>query len=376
MELIFNPEQLEIGEGIVSSIGENIDNVSSNIKKDFDNISQSAMEKKINLSETIQWSDFDTDISTLKNYLADIGNAAKYAAAACETYSNGDQTEDDMNILLTHLKVSKNSAEPDGFTRFLYTGLMGGAMFTEGFMSFFEDIGDCFLLVGSGAVGLFNKDLSDNIKSFASTNYSKSFIEDNELFEKINKNSYFDKDSMYADIFKFTGKAAAGITCGHVVAKWIGSGTAAQASSVRNVGTIAGTFGSDTKDNLGRGMNLSDAMLFAGVGAVSTHIVDKYVSPNVSSKIADTISNTSVGTVISNVGSAASTFLGEGSGAAKEGAKKVVEYSVKEAQTKTDNLISNDGNESTISDYAAQKVANKTMDVVKTVGEETIIRSL
>ena len=59
-----------------------------------------------------------------------------------------------------------------------------------------------------------------------------------------------------------------------------------------------------------------------------------------------------------------------------ENAKKVAEYGIKEAQTKTDNLVSNDGNESTIEDYAAQKAANKTMDVVKTIGEETIIKSL
>ncbi len=376
MKLVFNPEQLEVGEAIISSIDENIDDVSSNIKDAFNRISNTAMDKKINLSETIKWDDFDTDVSTFKNYLVDVTNVAKNVAIACEAYSNGSQTEDDMNILLTRLNAYKNVVEPDKFSRLLYTGLMGGAMFTEGFMSFFEDLGDCALVAGSLFTGLFNKDLSNNIKSFASKDYSKSFIEDNEIFEKINKNSYFDKDSVYASIFKITGKATAGIVCGHVMSNWIGSGTAAQASKARQIGTTAGTFGSDTSDNLRRGMSLSDAVIFAGAGAVSTHLIDKYVAPDLSSKVAENLSNSTVGTVIGTVGDVASTFFGEHSDVAKEGAKKVAEYGIKEAQTKTDNLVSNDGNESTIEDYAAQKAANKTMDVVKTIGEETIIKSL
>ncbi len=376
MKLVFNPEQLEVGEAIISSIDENIDDVSSNIKDAFNRISNTAMDKKINLSETIKWDDLDTDVSTFKNYLVDVTNVAKKAAVVCETYSNGNQTADDMNILLTSLNACKNVAEPDKFSKLLYTGLMGGAMFTEGFMSFFEDLGDCALVAGSLFTGLFNKDLSNNIKSFASKDHSKSFIEDNEIFEKINKNSYFDKDSVYASIFKITGKATAGIVCGHVVSNWIGSGTAAQASKARQISTTAGTFGSDTSDNLRRGMNLRDAVIFAGAGAASTHFIDKYVAPGLSTKVAENLSNSTVGTVIGTVGDAASTVFGEHSDVAKEGAKKVAEYGIKEAQTKTDNLVSNDGNESTIEDYAAQKAANKTMDVVKTIGEETIIKSL
>ena len=376
MKLVFNPEQLEVGEAIISSIDENIDDVSSNIKDDFNRISNTAMDKKINLSETIKWDDLDTDVSTFKNYLVDVTNVAKKAAVVCETYSNGNQTADDMNILLTSLNACKNVAEPDEFSKLLYTGLMGGAMFTEGFMSFFEDLGDCALVAGSLFTGLFNKDLSNNIKSFASKDHSKSFIEDNEIFEKINKNSYFDKDSVYASIFKITGKATAGIVCGHVVSNWIGSGTAAQASKARQISTTAGTFGSDTSDNLRRGMNLRDAVIFAGAGVASTHFIDKYVAPGLSTKVAENLSNSTVGTVIGTVGDAASTVFGEHSDVAKEGAKKVAEYGIKEAQTKTDNLVSNDGNESTIEDYAAQKAANKTMDVVKTIGEETIIKSL
>lgn len=376
MKLVFNPEQLEVGEAIISSIDENIDDVSSNIKDAFNRISNTAMDKKINLSETIKWDDLDTDVSTFKNYLVDVTNVAKKAAVVCETYSNGNQTADDMNILLTSLNACKNVAEPDEFAKLLYTGLMGGAMFTEGFMSFFEDLGDCALVAGSLFTGLFNKDLSNNIKSFASKDHSKSFIEDNEIFEKINKNSYFDKDSVYASIFKITGKATAGIVCGHVVSNWIGSGTAAQASKARQISTTAGTFGSDTSDNLRRGMNLRDAVIFAGAGAASTHFIDKYVAPGLSTKVAENLSNSTVGTVIGTVGDAASTVFGEHSDVAKEGAKKVAEYGIKEAQTKTDNLVSNDGNESTIEDYAAQKAANKTMDVVKTIGEETIIESL
>ena len=119
MKLVFNPEQLEVGEAIISSIDENIDDVSSNIKDDFNRISNTAMDKKINLSETIKWDDLDTDVSTFKNYLVDVTNVAKKAAVVCETYSNGNQTADDMNILFTSLNACKNVAEPDEFSKLL-----------------------------------------------------------------------------------------------------------------------------------------------------------------------------------------------------------------------------------------------------------------
>ena len=131
------------------------------------------------------------------------------AKSAIDSYSESNGTEQDKQILLSVIRASANNSKPNAIVKTVYTGLMGGAMLGEGFLSFFEDVGDCAIVLGSGVAGFFDKKKAQKMRSFASKNLSKDLFENNSTFEKINKYSYFDKNSVYADIFKLGGKAAA-----------------------------------------------------------------------------------------------------------------------------------------------------------------------
>ena len=216
MDLNYNSDQFEIGEAVVSSIKSSIDTSNSSIKSDFDKVISVANDYKINLSNTIKFDDLESDFSSLTTYLDDVSKSALLAKSAIDSYSESNGTEQDKQILLSILGASVDNSKPNALVRTVYTGLMGGAMFGEGFLSFFEDVGDCAIVLGSGVAGFFDKKKAQKMRSFASKNLSKDLFENNSTFEKINKYSYFDKNSVYADVFKLGGKAAAAVTVGGV----------------------------------------------------------------------------------------------------------------------------------------------------------------
>ncbi len=373
MDLNYDSNQYEIGEGVMSSIKSSIDTGNSSIKSDFDKVISVANDYKINLSNTIKLDDLQSDFSSLSTYLDEVSKSALLAKSAIDTYSKSDGTEEDRQILLSVLGASISTSQPNAFVRTVYTGLMGGAMFGEGFLSFFEDVGDCAIVLGSGVVGLFDKKKAQEMRDFASKNLSKDLFENNSTFEKINKYSYFDKNSVYADVFKLGGKAAAAVTVGSVASKAVSSFTKAKSTAVAS---NISTFGSDTRENLSRGMGLKSSLMFAGASLATTHAVNKYLSPALASKVGETVAGTKVGNVIRGADTVASSIFGSNVDNVKSVAKTAVDYSIKETKSKTDNLVSGDGNEKTTNDAVAQDATNLGIDTAKTTGEQVIEKSI
>lgn len=373
MNLDFNPGQYEIGEGVLTSIKSSVEEANTSFQGDFDKIVKAANDYKINLSSTITLGDLQTDLSTLSIYLDDVKKSAVLSKAACEAYSSSEGSEYDVQTLITSLSTITNITQPGVISRVAYTGALGGAMFVEGFASLFEDVGDCAIILGSGIVGLFDKKKSKAMKEFASRNLSKELIENNSVFEKINKYSYFDKNSAYADVFKFGGKAAAAIAAGGLVSKLAGG---VSSTAVSNVTNGISSFGSDTRDNLSRGMGLKNSLLFAGATFATAHAVSKYVSPKVATKVGEVLSDTKVGTVIKGVDTVAANVFGSNIENVRNASKKVVDYSLKETKSKTGNLVSGDGNDETTNDAVAQDAANLGIDAAKETVEKTFEKSL
>lgn len=374
MNLDFNPGQYEIGEGVLTSIKSSVEEANTSFQGDFDKIVKAANDYKINLSSTITLGDLQTDLSTLSIYLDDVKKSAVLSKAACEAYSSSEGSEYDVQTLITSLGTITNITQPGVISRVAYTGALGGAMFLEGVTSLFEDVGDCAIILGSGIVGLFDKKKSKAMKEFASKDLFKGLIENNSVFEKINKYSYFDKNSAYADVFKFGGKAAAAIAAGGLVSK-LAKGVVSS-TAVSNVTNGISSFGSDTRDNLSRGMGLKNSLLFAGATFATAHAVSKYVSPKVAEKAGEILSDTKVGAVIKGVDTVAANVFGSNIENVRNASKKVVDYSLKETKSKTGNLISGDGNDATTNDAVAQDAANLGIDAAKETVEKTFEKSL
>lgn len=373
MDLNYNSDQFEIGEAVVSSIKSSIDTNNSSIKSDFDKVISVANDYKINLSNTIKFDDLESDFSSLITYLDDVSKSALLAKSAIDSYSESNGTEQDKRILLSVIRASANNSKPNAIVKTVYTGLMGGAMLGEGFLSFFEDVGGCAIVLGSGVAGFFDKKKAQEMRSFASKNLSKDLFENNSTFEKINKYSYFDKNSVYADIFKLGGKAAAAVTVGGVASKAVSSFTKAKSTVVAS---NISTFGSDTRENLSRGMGLKSSLMFAGASLATTHAVNKFLSPALASKVGETVADTKVGNVIRGADAVASSVFGSNIDNVKNVVQTAVDYSIKETKSKTDNLVSGDGNEKTTNDAVVQDAANLGIDTAKTTGEQVVEKSI
>ena len=98
------------------------------------------------------------------------------AKSAIDSYSESNGTEQDKQILLSVLLVSVNNSKPKALVKTVYTGLMGGATLGEGFLSFFEDVGDCAIVLGSGVAGFFDKKKSQEMRIFASKIYPRIYL--------------------------------------------------------------------------------------------------------------------------------------------------------------------------------------------------------
>ena len=294
------------------------------------------------------------------------------AKSAIDSYSESNGTEQDKQILLSILGASANNSKPNAIVKTVYTDLMGRAMLGEGFLSFFEDVGDCAIVLGSGVAGFFDKKKSQEMRIFASKNLSKDLFENNSTFEKINKYSYFDKDSVYAAVFKLGGKAAA-VIVGSVASKAVSSFTKAKSTVVAS---NISTFGSDTRENLSRGMGLKSSLMFAGASLATTQAVNKFLSPALASKVGETVADTKVGNVIRGADAVASSVFGSNIDNVKNVVQTAVDYSIKETKSKTGNLVSGDGNEKTTNDAVVQDAANLGIDTAKITGEQVIEKSI
>ena len=373
MDLNYNSDQFEIGEAVVSSIKSSIDTNNSSIKSDFDKVISVANDYKINLSNTIKFDNLESDFSSLITYLDDVSKSALLAKSAIDSYSESNGTEQDKQILLSVLLANVNNSKPKALVKTVYTGLMGGAMLGEGFLSFFEDVGDCAIVLGSGVAGFFDKKKSQEMRIFASKNLSKDLFENNSTFEKINKYCYFDKNSVYAAVFKLGGKAAAAVIVGSVASKAVSSFTKAKSTVVAS---NISTFGSDTRENLSRGMGLKSSLMFAGASLAITHAVNKFLSPALASKVGEKVADTKVGNVIRGADAVASSVFGSNVDNVKNVAQTAVDYSIKETKSKTENLVSGDENEKTTNDAVVQDAANLGIDTAKITGEQVIEKSI
>ena len=274
--------------------------------------------------------------------------------------------------MLSVLLASVNNSKPKALVKTVYTGLMGGSMLGEGFLSFFEDVWDCVIVLGSGVAGFFDKKKSQEMRIFASKNLSKDLFENNSTFEKINKYCYFDKNSVYAAVFKLGGKAAA-VIVGSVASKAVSSFTKAKSTVVAS---NISTFGSDTRENLSRGMGLKSSLMFAGASLATTQAVNKFLSPALASKVGETVADTKVGNVIRGADAVASSVFGSNVDNVKNVAQTAVDYSIKETKSKTENLVSGDENEKTANDAVVQDAANLGIDTAKITGEQVIEKSI
>ena len=343
-----NSNQYNVGIQDAKDIDDAMDSYKEKIANVFKDVKSVAEEYKIELEDSIDMSDIEAKFNLYDEYISDISSTAKKMITLAENYSN-DPTEENKSYFLAGYSSYFNSKSNENNKRLFATIGMGAFKFGEGFLEFFEDFGDGAIVLGSGVVSLFGgkegKKLSKKWREFAEKDLSVDLVEKNKAFETINEYSYFDKDSVYADVFKFGGKAAAAVVTGKVASRALSGITnvAEESSKFGKVAKVAGehsdsivnstnSFASNTRDNLSKGYGLKKSVLYAATGVGIDALVDKG-----SSKLGTVIaSHDRVKEVVKGADTLATNLFKENTDVAKKAVEKTVDFSASEVEKKTE----------------------------------------
>lgn len=343
-----NSNQYNVGIQDAKDIDDAMDSYKEKIANVFKDVKSVAEEYKIELEDSIDMSDIEAKFNLYDEYISDISSTAKKMITLAENYSN-DPTEENKSYFLAGYSSYFNSKSNENNKRLFATIGMGAFKFGEGFLEFFEDFGDGAIVLGSGVVSLFGgkegKKLSKKWREFAEKDLSVDLVEKNKAFETINEYSYFDKDSVYADVFKFGGKAAAAVVTGKVASRALSGITnvAEESSKFGKVAKVAGehsdsivnstnSFASNTRDNLSKGYGLKKSVLYAATGVGIDALVDKG-----SSKLGTVIaSHDRVKEVVKGADTLATNLFKENTDVAKKAIEKTVDFSASEVEKKTE----------------------------------------
>ncbi len=333
MVVDYNEKQLSIGKAVVGQIEKSSEELKNTIQTSIDSIKEAAMQYKVNLDGTIDVGPIDTTISDLSEELNQTSQLASVQAGFLQDYESGTLASEAVTqmipmdeLLRKKLSQSGNDVHPNVLTRTVATAGLGVFMFGEGFLSFFEDIGDAILTVGSGVTRVVGfKSASEQLKAYSDRNLSKEIVEDNDYFQGLNKTSYFDKDSGYAKVCKGVGKVTAAAVTTHVASKlWakhlyktgetnylsldatkeeraIEAYNQAYQQAKATVKTVNKTreFAQDEIKNVskhaGSGEGLSQALVAGTAETTGKHLVKNYVTKPISEKAANVILNTNAG---------------------------------------------------------------------------------
>jgi len=343
-----NSNQYNVGIQDAKDIDDAMDSYKEKIANVFKDVKSVAEDYKIELEDSIDMSDIEAKFNLYDEYISDISSTAKKMITLAENYSN-DPTEENKRYFLACYSSYFNSKSNENNKRLFATIGMGAFKFGEGFLEFFEDFGDGAIVLGSGVVSLFGgkegKKLSKKWREFAEKDLSVDLVEKNKAFETINEYSYFDKDSVYADVFKFGGKAAAAVVTGKVASRALSGITnvAEESSKFGKVAKVAGehsdrivnstnSFASNTRDNLSKGYGLKKSVLYAATGVGIDALVDKG-----SSKLGTVIaSHDRVKEVVKGADTLATNLFKENTDVAKKAVEKTVDFSASEVEKKTE----------------------------------------
>jgi len=391
--IVYNSDQFDIGSGILSDIQTEMKNYGDTLSDNIGDAVQDLYDMKINIESLIDTSGLTSAFEDSTYRFAEIGQLAANENGICIQYNNGELDSlasgygyDSATYSSLLLSQNIDYVYPGVGQRLFATAGMAVFKAAEGFLEFFEDIGDCFLCLGSWICKAVGADAaSEKLADWAATTWAQNLVENNAAFEWIDKNSYFDKDSTYANIFKFAGKTGAAIVTGQVIGKAATSlQTANKISNAKKVSslidkgvTFGSSWGSSTSKSLSVGDTINAAAVVGVIQAAKNTAIGKVTGAG-ASKIADTVTSDVVTETVSEVlsskasasaaKSATSQIASELTGDVSEQVAKEVATDITETVT---NSVVHEASEEvveTISKETAEQVADSTSKkVVNTI---------
>lgn len=384
-------EQLNKGLSEISDIKNYCNNYTSSIDDVVKSVKNVSKEYKVNLDDTIkidgiteafeyiEFSLEDSKLLAIKQH--DLVKAYDAGDYSMLTMFDGASPDDAIKALLLGNQALLN---PSVATKVIATAGMGIFKGVEGFFDFFEDMGDCVVVAGSGFMSLIgNKKVAKEWAEYAAINHISNAIEGSEVFNKANKYSYFDKDSTYANMCKLAGAGIGAVVFGSFAssiyfahrAKTVGTAVSSVSKNAgkvsgltTNVGSSASTFGSNVSTNLQQGYSFDKAVMYSAVVTGTTLGLSSGVSAPIGNKIADKINTSVIGKGMEMVDAKATDlFSKEIVETSKSITRNATDLGSRQIKSSTGDLASDDGNQRSVEDMTLEVSAKQGVDLAKTV---------
>lgn len=372
----YDSSQLSIGQEKCSTIINDVNSVYDTFQSNVNKIIEAAAEFKVDLSSTLTFDSFGESIDGCVTKLKETSDLAVKESELVNRYQQGELGYEGDTVLVSQLYSNINKVNTPVFEKVGATALMGAFKFGEGFLGFFEGIGDCVLTVSGalcGAVGAEKQ--REKLKDIAKKELAVDLFENNSAFEWINENSYFDKDSHFANICKIAGTATGAVVTGKVTTK-VGSSLFEKDKIVEGInkaGMVMQAEGTNVANNLKDGRSLKGSFAFGTMATVLSLGLESKVSEPIGEAIGNKVASSSLAPEVNSVVSKAKDVFGEeGVETTKEVVKKMSSVSTSEMKNNTSDVV-RDGEEESSADTFAKYTVDAGIDASKKA-VETIIR--
>lgn len=220
-EITMNPDQLDVGLSYLQQLEVVFSGITAAISANVNQLVSRALEDKVNLESvcSAKMSKISSATDSLISEIEIASNLARNEYELVLKYSTGDYDEaeimnsygmDAKSYLAAQAGSMVAFAYPSAAGRVVATLGMAGFKFGEGFTAFFEGLADgAISIAGAGCQLVGADEYAKNLKDASDYEFAVNLWENNKAFEWINRNSYFDKDSLYAKLFYKAGEATA-----------------------------------------------------------------------------------------------------------------------------------------------------------------------
>ena len=231
-------------------------------------------------------------------------------------------------------------AYPSDAARVLATFGMGAYKFGEGFTAFFEGIADGTIsLAGAGLMFLGDEENAKKLQEMAGFNFAQDLWENNDAFKWLNRNSFFDKNSVFAKACYAAGEATGAALTAKGISSLLENGDKVEKALkfIKDGGNLSKDFLERTAQFEAAGLEHDAAVAAAAVYAGAGAAVNK-VAESAGESFGSGVSKaTGLGNTLGDLSDSASAALGKV--VSEETAEKIADKGMAFGEKKVSEIV-------------------------------------
>ena len=295
-DIFMNGDQLDVGMEISEDIKIVCLSIGDQVLDGLKEVETKVKQYNIDLGSTI-----DSERSKIEDILSDLvkeidiaKDLANQEYEIIRKYAAGSYDEDEIfskyGMSLKDYIAAETTAlvgyyYPNTAQRILATAGMAGFQFGEGFTEFFEGLADGAISITAAGCAIVNADkISESLQNAKGFEFAKNLWENNSAYKWLDRNSYFDDNSLYAKAFYMAGEATGAALTGKGIETYFKKAAVIK-EGLEKLGDASEDFTERLKVYEEAGIDHSTALVLAAPAAAVTTMADGVIDDKVSASV-------------------------------------------------------------------------------------------